>query len=159
MRLERDSQEQYRDIHKTIHDCRGRKIMKAFEQMNDGARTPAAAATEAMQVDGAIASIATLDSTLNPPDSTRGADGVCLAIGSHRTPTRVGFVRSTWHASVREERRSAALGSVDCENCIRPPPHPPRSAITNSVCLSLRYFIRSCTDTRDESINFIQAKT
>ncbi|GBP64061.1 hypothetical protein EVAR_44144_1 [Eumeta japonica] len=55
------SQEQLKDTFKTLHDCRGRKRMKASEQINDGASTPAVGATEAMQVDDVIASISTLD--------------------------------------------------------------------------------------------------
>ncbi|GBP43209.1 hypothetical protein EVAR_39265_1 [Eumeta japonica] len=44
-----------------LHDCRGRKRLKGSEQINDGTSTPAAGATEAMQVDDVIASILTLD--------------------------------------------------------------------------------------------------
>ncbi|GBP71818.1 hypothetical protein EVAR_88673_1 [Eumeta japonica] len=59
--LERASREQLRDTHKTLHDCRGCKRMKAFEEMNDGASTLAAGATEVMQVDDVITSKSSLD--------------------------------------------------------------------------------------------------
>ncbi|GBP07399.1 hypothetical protein EVAR_4772_1 [Eumeta japonica] len=42
-------------------DCLKCKIMKVSEQINDGASTPAAVATEAVQADDVIASISTLD--------------------------------------------------------------------------------------------------
>ncbi|GBP58855.1 hypothetical protein EVAR_50512_1 [Eumeta japonica] len=42
----RASQDKSKDTHKIIHDCRGRNEMKAPEQINDGASTPAARATE-----------------------------------------------------------------------------------------------------------------
>ncbi|GBP30910.1 hypothetical protein EVAR_28550_1 [Eumeta japonica] len=51
----------YSDIHKTLHDCRRRKRMKASEQINDGVSILAAEATEAMQVDNLIAFISMLD--------------------------------------------------------------------------------------------------
>ncbi|GBP96162.1 hypothetical protein EVAR_70074_1 [Eumeta japonica] len=54
--LERASQEQSRVNNKTLPDWRERKRMKASEQINDGTSTPAAEATEAMQVDDVIAS-------------------------------------------------------------------------------------------------------
>ncbi|GBP39382.1 hypothetical protein EVAR_95833_1 [Eumeta japonica] len=47
--------------HKTLHYCRESKRMKASEQIDDGASTPAAGVTEAMQVDDIIVSISTLD--------------------------------------------------------------------------------------------------
>ncbi|GBP47253.1 Putative uncharacterized protein FLJ37770 [Eumeta japonica] len=37
IRLERASQEQSKDTHKTLHDCLGRKGIRTFEQINDGA--------------------------------------------------------------------------------------------------------------------------
>ncbi|GBP01119.1 hypothetical protein EVAR_23180_1 [Eumeta japonica] len=40
--------------HKTLLKCRGRKRIKASEQINDGAGTPAAGATEATQVDDVL---------------------------------------------------------------------------------------------------------
>ncbi|GBP16455.1 hypothetical protein EVAR_10031_1 [Eumeta japonica] len=59
--LKNVSQEQSTDAHKILHDCRGRKRVKACEQINDGASTPAAGATETMQVDGVIAYISALN--------------------------------------------------------------------------------------------------
>ncbi|GBP32578.1 hypothetical protein EVAR_23990_1 [Eumeta japonica] len=61
IRSERAFQKKSRDTHKTQHDCRGRKRMKVSEQINDGTSTPAAGATQAVQVDDLIASISTLD--------------------------------------------------------------------------------------------------
>ncbi|GBP88213.1 hypothetical protein EVAR_89868_1 [Eumeta japonica] len=43
--LERASEEQSRDTYKTLHDCRGPKIMKVSEQINGGASIPAAGVT------------------------------------------------------------------------------------------------------------------
>ncbi|GBP37208.1 hypothetical protein EVAR_31139_1 [Eumeta japonica] len=48
-RLERASQEQSKETHKTLHDCWGRKRMKMTQQINDGASTPVAGATEASE--------------------------------------------------------------------------------------------------------------
>jgi hypothetical protein len=63
IRLERASQEQSSDTHKTPYDrvkrCRERKKMKASERVNDGASTSAAGAAEPMQVDDVIASVST----------------------------------------------------------------------------------------------------
>ncbi|GBP53855.1 hypothetical protein EVAR_96762_1 [Eumeta japonica] len=51
-----------RNTHKIVLGYRGRKrVMKASERINDGARTPCAGATAAVQVDDAIASTSTLD--------------------------------------------------------------------------------------------------
>ncbi|GBP15471.1 hypothetical protein EVAR_9256_1 [Eumeta japonica] len=55
------SQKQSRDAHKALRDCRGCKIMKVSKHTTDGASTPAAGTTEAMQVDEVIASITTLE--------------------------------------------------------------------------------------------------
>ncbi|GBP71020.1 hypothetical protein EVAR_57788_1 [Eumeta japonica] len=49
IRLDWASQERSRDTQQTLHDGRGRKRMKVSEQINDGASTPAAGATDAMQ--------------------------------------------------------------------------------------------------------------
>ncbi|GBP60284.1 hypothetical protein EVAR_91566_1 [Eumeta japonica] len=51
------------NIHITLHGCRGRKRMKAAEQINDGASTSAAGVSEAIRADDVITSISTLDST------------------------------------------------------------------------------------------------
>lgn len=63
IRLERASQEQSSDTHKTPYDrvkrCRERKKMKASERINDGASTSAAGAAEPMQVHDVIASVST----------------------------------------------------------------------------------------------------
>ncbi|GBP33708.1 hypothetical protein EVAR_17034_1 [Eumeta japonica] len=58
---ERASQEQSRSTRITLHDCRGRKRMKASEQSDDGASAPAGGATETMQVDDVIATVSILD--------------------------------------------------------------------------------------------------
>jgi hypothetical protein len=61
IRLERASQEQSNDTHKTpyntVRRCRERKTMKASERINDGAGTSDAGAAEPMQVDDVIASV------------------------------------------------------------------------------------------------------
>ncbi|GBP47118.1 hypothetical protein EVAR_96075_1 [Eumeta japonica] len=61
IQLERTSQEKCKNTYKTPHNCWGRKRMKAAEQINDGANTPATGVTEAMQMDHVIASISRLD--------------------------------------------------------------------------------------------------
>ncbi|GBP44957.1 hypothetical protein EVAR_84448_1 [Eumeta japonica] len=48
------------DTRKILYDCWGRKRMKAFEYINDGASAPSAGATEIMHVDDVIASISKL---------------------------------------------------------------------------------------------------
>jgi hypothetical protein len=61
--LERASQEQSIDTHKTPYDkvkrCRERKKMKASERINDGASTSAAGVAEPMQVHDVIGSVST----------------------------------------------------------------------------------------------------
>ncbi|GBP85589.1 hypothetical protein EVAR_50563_1 [Eumeta japonica] len=55
------SQQQSRDTHKTLHDRRRRKRVKAFEHINDAACTPALGTTEAKEMDDGLASESTLD--------------------------------------------------------------------------------------------------
>ncbi|GBP41188.1 hypothetical protein EVAR_31313_1 [Eumeta japonica] len=59
--LERAFQEQSRDTHKTLHGCWESKRLKACKPIYDSASSPAAGATEHMQVNDVIASISALD--------------------------------------------------------------------------------------------------
>ncbi|GBP48346.1 hypothetical protein EVAR_96383_1 [Eumeta japonica] len=91
--MERAFQDQSWDSHKTVHDCRGRKRLKAPEQINDGADTTTAEAIEAMQVD---------DSSDSGAGATSRRITVVSIANTHSAPRAGGFA-DLWRRDGRAE--------------------------------------------------------